>query len=65
MEAQRTEANAGFLSVRTLAAYLDCSRTFARGLIDDGELPSVRIRGLRRVRKQDVDEYIARLVAED
>jgi excisionase family DNA binding protein len=66
VEDKRTEATEGLLSPDDLARYLSCSRTFAATLISNGTLPSLRIGGLRRVRKSDVDDYIeARLAAKD
>ncbi len=36
------------LSLKQLAAYLGCSLTFARKLMAEGVLPSVKISGIRR-----------------
>jgi excisionase family DNA binding protein len=66
VEDKRTETTEGLLSPNDLARYLSCSRTFAATLISNGTIPSLRIGGLRRVRKSDVDSYIhARLAAKD
>jgi excisionase family DNA binding protein len=45
-------------SVKDLAAYLSCSRTYAANLIADGTIPSFKVGTLRRMRKADVDGYI-------
>jgi excisionase family DNA binding protein len=64
VEEKRTETTEGLLSPNDLARYLSCSRTFAATLISSGTIPSLRILGLRRIRKADVDAYIkARLAA--
>lgn len=66
MEDKRTKTTGGLLSPNDLARYLSCSRTFAATLISSGTIPSLRIGGLRRVRKSDVDSHIdARLAAKD
>lgn len=52
----------GLLSVPHVAEYLDVSQTFARGLIGSGELPSVKVGYLRRVRRQDLDTFIQRCI---
>lgn len=48
----------GLLSLKDLADYLSCSRTYAASLITDGSIPSLKIGTLRRVRKSDVDAFI-------
>ena len=48
----------GLLSVNDLARYLSCSRTHAAKLVANNTIPSLRLAGLRRVRKSDVDELI-------
>lgn len=45
-------------STGELARYLGCSTTFARKLIDTGEIPSVKLAGIRRVRRSDVNELV-------
>jgi excisionase family DNA binding protein len=66
VENSRTETPEGLLSLDNLAEYLACSRTFAAKLLVDGEIPSLKIGALRRVRKADVDAYIeSRLAAKD
>ena len=63
--AQRTKTvPEGLLSLKDLADYLSCSRTYAAGLVADGTIPSLKIGTLRRVRRSDVDAYIeSRLAA--
>lgn len=43
-------------STSELARYLGCSTTFARRLTDAGEIPSVKLAGIRRVRRSDVND---------
>ncbi len=45
-------------STAELARYLGCSTTFARKLTDTGEIPSVKLTGIRRVRRSDVNELV-------
>jgi excisionase family DNA binding protein len=64
VEDKRTASTEGLLSLNDLTQYLSCSRTFAAKLISDGTIPSLKIGGLRRVRRSDVVRYIeARLAA--
>ena len=53
----------GLMSLKSLAEYLDCGTTFAGDLIASGAIPSFKVGSLRRVRKADVDEYVARCIA--
>ncbi len=58
-EAQEaTTGTEGLFSLKDLADYLSCSRTYAANLIADGSIPSLKIGTLRRVRKSDVDTFI-------
>ena len=45
-------------STGELARYLGCSTTFARKLMDAGEIPSVKLAGIRRVRRGDVNALV-------
>lgn len=45
-------------STGELARYLGCSTTFARKMMDTGEIPSVKIAGIRRVRRSDVNALV-------
>ena len=65
MNKDQTKARVeGLLSVNDLARYLSCSRTYAAKLVADNTIPSLKLAGLRRVRKSDLDEIIEqRLVA--
>lgn len=57
----KTEADGGrLLSLRDLTEYLSCSRSHAQKLMDDGKIPSLKLGGIRRVRKSDVDALIER-----
>lgn len=49
------------LKVREVAVLIGLGRTTTYGLIMSGEIASVRIGRSRRVRKSDVDTYIANL----
>lgn len=40
---------------------LGCSLSTVKRLLDDGELPTVLLRGKRRVRQTDLDEFVAGL----
>jgi len=53
----------GLMSLKSLAEYLDCGTTFAGDLIASGAIPSFKVGSLRRVRKADVDAYVARCIA--
>ena len=56
--ATETVPDKQLLSANDLAAYLGVSKTTAYLLMYDRAIPSLKIRGSRRVRKQDVDAYI-------
>jgi excisionase family DNA binding protein len=61
MHRTQTEADGGrLLCLRDLTVYLSCSRSHAQKLMDEGKLPSLKLAGIRRVRKSDVDELIER-----
>jgi excisionase family DNA binding protein len=47
------------LSPEEVAQYLGCGRTFAFKLLARGDIPSFTIGRLRRVRRTDLDRYIA------
>ena len=48
------------LSPEELAGYLGCGRTFAYQLLAQGELRSLKLGRLRKVRRADVDDFIER-----
>lgn len=50
------------LRVEEVARLIGKGRTFTYGLIKDGAIVSVRVGGSRRVRKSDLDAYVASLV---
>lgn len=66
MEKDQTQTHSeGLLSLKDLAGYLSCSRTYAASLLADGTIPSFKVGTLRRVRKSDIDAYVeAQLDAE-
>ena len=47
------------LKVPDVAAMLGISRAMAYHLVQAGEIPSVQIRSARRVRSQDLENYIS------
>lgn len=47
-----------FFTIRTLAAYLDCTERAVRNWVADGELPSYKIGGMRRISADDVDRWL-------
>jgi excisionase family DNA binding protein len=48
-----------------LAEFLRCSRTYARDLLTQGEIPSFKLGKLRRVRRSDTERFVeARLSGE-
>lgn len=46
------------MTINETAAYLGCSRTTVRRLLDEGQLPFVVVRNMRRVLPIDADEYM-------
>lgn len=46
------------LTIDEVAEVLRCSRSTVKSRITSGELPSVKIRGLRRVRTADLEAYV-------
>jgi len=48
-------------TVQEVAETLKLSRSKVYGLIKDGGLPSVKIGGSRRLRKQDIAQYVESL----
>jgi excisionase family DNA binding protein len=62
----QTEAriDEALLTPEELAEYLKCSRTYAYQLLARGEIPSLKLGKLRRLRRQDADHYIEMKVAE-
>jgi excisionase family DNA binding protein len=54
-EARSEEA---LLTPEELADYLKCSRTYAYQILARGEIPSLKLGKLRRIRRQDADLYL-------
>jgi excisionase family DNA binding protein len=48
------------LKLAVVADELSCSERTVRRLINDGELPAVRVRGSLRITREDLDGYIER-----
>jgi excisionase family DNA binding protein len=46
------------LNAKQVAKALNVSKTFAYTLMRKGEIPTVKMLGARRVRKQDLSQYI-------
>lgn len=57
------ENGAGLMSIRETAAYLGCGETLVRQLIARGEIPSVRLGGLVRIPRRDLDGWLGEQVA--
>lgn len=49
------------LTLPSVAEQLGCSLSTVKRLIADGDLPTVRLAGVRRVRRVDLEEYVDRL----
>lgn len=47
-------------SPKTLAAFLLVSERTVRQMLADGDIPSFRVAGQRRILAEDVDTYVAR-----
>jgi excisionase family DNA binding protein len=58
------EADDRLVSPKELQHYLGCSRNHVQQLLASGEIPSFKVRNLRRVRKVDLDAYIEARIAE-
>ena len=55
------EPTKALLTVLDVCERLRCGRTFTFALIASGKLKAVRIGRLRRIRPDDLDEYVRRL----
>ena len=58
----RTEE--ALLTPEELAEYLRCGRTYAYRLLAHGEIPSLKLGKLRRIRRSDAEHYVEKKVAE-
>lgn len=58
LESQRLFLGGLLLTTKELALVLKCGETKAKALIGSGEIPSVKIAGLRRVRANDLAAYL-------
>jgi excisionase family DNA binding protein len=54
----------GLMTPEQVAAYLGCGRTYAYELLRTGEIPSLKVGRLRRVRREDVSEYVRKRLDE-
>lgn len=59
-EARSEEA---LLTPEELVDYLRCSRTYAYQILARGEIPSLKLGKLRRIRRQDAELYIEQKVS--
>jgi excisionase family DNA binding protein len=53
------------MSPEELAEYLGCGRTYAYGLLKDGQIRSFKLGRLRRIRRQDVERYLEALATQE
>ena len=58
---QASTAQPLLLSVAEVAIHLGVCRQTVYNLIYDGSLPSVKIRGLRRISRSSLDDWLKRL----
>jgi excisionase family DNA binding protein len=58
---QASTAQPVLLSVAEVAIHLGVCRQTVYNLIYDGSLPSVKIRGLRRISRSSLDDWLKRL----
>ena len=58
---QASTAQPLLLSVAEVAIHLGVCRQTVYNLIYDGSLPSVKIRGLRRINRSSLDDWLKRL----
>ena len=58
---QTSTAQPLLLSVAEVAIHLGVCRQTVYNLIYDGSLPSVKIRGLRRISRSSLDDWLKRL----
>jgi excisionase family DNA binding protein len=57
------QTNESLLTPEELAQYLNCGRTYAYRLLALGEIPSLKLGKLRRVRRTDAKRYVATKVS--
>jgi excisionase family DNA binding protein len=54
-----SEERKSFFTPRSLAEYLSVTERTVYNLLAEGDLPSYRVRGARRIKADDVDAYLA------
>jgi excisionase family DNA binding protein len=59
----RSRALEALLTPEELADYLKCSRTYAYQLLRLGEIPSLKLGKLRRIRRADAELYVQKKVS--
>ena len=62
--AEATTLGREVLSVEEAAEFLGVGRTYMYALLASGEVNSLKIGRLRKVRRRDLDAYLDRLAAE-
>ena len=58
MISKETEQTEYLMSVGELAQFLGLGRTYTYRLLSEGEIPSVRIGRLRKVRRTDAERFV-------
>jgi excisionase family DNA binding protein len=58
-DAGESRSPRGLLDPAQVSAFLGCKRSFTFHLLRTGELPSLKIGRLRRVRPEDLDAFVA------
>ena len=58
-----TRSDEALLTPEELADYLKCSRTYAYQILARGDIPSLKLGKLRRIRRQDAELYIEKKVS--
>jgi excisionase family DNA binding protein len=55
-------APSGLMTPEQVATYLGCGRTYAYERLRTGEIPSLKLGRLRRVRREDLEWYVNTLL---
>ena len=58
-----TRSDEALLTPEELADYLKCSRTYAYQILARGDIPSLKLGKLQRIRCQDAELYIEKKVS--
>jgi excisionase family DNA binding protein len=57
------QSEQALLTPEELADHLKCGRTFAYQILARGEIPSLKLGKLRRIRREDVESFIQEKVS--